>query len=379
MGIIKIDDGNLPGLDNGQQNIGNNLNLNGSNNVRQPERKMPEINDDPFKSYNSSIKEERVNESKLIKDLEAEKANKKNKKSKRDKRREKAEKRVINSSPKTNEDYFNNYKKRVRNNRIKKITVYSTIIGFLVTILVMNIYFVFFREAISIPEIAAQVKTANKINNYPEIGVEGYLQNNAKNIISQHVEISNGTGAKTFTISDVKVNEIAVKSDSNANVYFSCKINTNIGTNQHNFLLPLYYDTKTSSFSPSGDLIVCSTQRQDTIEPIEASLWSFDNIKMKEKEEVLALTKFVDNFFEILYNNPDNDLSAFYSGNAKLGDYSCTYLGIQECSYYVQSNAMNLNCEVIYTLKSNEGIIFTVHNYLAVENDNGNFKIIHLY
>lgn len=335
-----------------------------------PQESPPEKEEPKIKVDTSAERFEQV----MRKDFDAEPFEEPKKKKK-----EKEGKRILNPNPKTNEDYYRNYQKRVRNNRVKKIGIYSTIIGFLALIVILNFYFIFFREITPIETIAAQVKTINKINNYPKESVQGYLQANAKELISTCVDLSNGSGAKNFTISNVEINKISVKSDNNANVYFSCNINTNIGTAKHNFLIPLYYENTDSSFHPSGDLIVCAAQNLSDTQEIEASLWSFEKIKKFDKDQTEKLTSFVNNFLEILYNNPGNDLTTFYTGDDVFGDYNCTYLGIQECNYYQESNAMGLNCEVYYTVKSNEGVVFSVHNYLAIKNNNGKFEIIHFY
>lgn len=314
-------------------------------------------------------------EESLRKDVEAEENELRGGKKKEKNRSRK----VLNPNPVSNEDYYQNYKKRVRNNRIKRLCVYGTMLGTLFAILILNLYFIFVRERVSIPEIAAQVKNINKINNYPTESVDGYLQEHGLELISGMLDLSNGSGAKTFSISGIRVNKIAVRSDNNANVYFSCYVTTNVGSELHNFLLPLYYSSKTSSFAPSGDLILCAAQNNSTVEPIEASLWGFEKIKRYNKEETVKLTNFLSNFLEILYNNPDNDLGTFYSGDSKLGDYACSFLGIQECSYYQESNAMGLNCELVYTLKSNEGVVFTVHNYAAVKKVGDTYEIVHFY
>lgn len=292
----------------------------------------------------------------------------------------KKKKRLINPDPITNEEYFDNYKRRVVANRVKKYTIYSIIIASFVGIVLLNLYFIFIREVTPIETIAAQVKSINKINNYPSTLVQKYLDDHAAELITETYQFSSGKGVVAVNISNIEIGNIAVKTDNNANVYFSALITTNVTSTTHNFILPLYYDENNRAFHPSGKIVMSARKYTSDTEYIEASLWDFGKIKKYDKEKTEKVTNYLSNFFEILYNNKDNDISTFYSGNQVIGDDALTFIGINECSYYKETNPVGANALVTFTCSSTEGLTYTITNYITVkETGEGKFEVTNIY
>ncbi len=294
-------------------------------------------------------------------------------------KRVKSSKRFENINPESNEDYYKNYLIRKRNNKIKNTLFGFSFITLFSVIIILNIYFIFFREVKSTKEIAAEVKQENNISNYPKDGVESYLDTNLYSILSKFTDVSSGSNVSDWKITDIQVDRIITKSDSNANVYFSCKVNTDIGSSVHNFMLPLYFDFSTKAYSPSGDLIICTTKNTNSVDETETSLFDFGKNTQYDKEETKKLSNFLDSFFIILYNNTDKDISTYYDGTDELGDSDFTYVQINSVEYYQESNYIGCNVKINYRVKSAEGLNYDITNYALVVKNGSNYIIKKLF
>lgn len=375
-----------PTLDISDLNDSNTQDSNNQSDYENDEYLNQEITEDLKKDISKIIeknkyKEDSDFESEINKDEN--KNNKKNKKEKNKKSSHKKRKRIENSEAETNEDYYENYKIRLRNNKIYKNIVTGVMISFVVILVGFNIYFTFFREVRSDLEIAQNVSLINGLYGYPEEGIESYLKDNFSTILVNS-GLKNEVGGNvdgTFRVDNINVLFVTPKSSTDANVYFAATISTDTGSSTHQFLLNIEYDKDTFSYKPTTDLMFSLPKNLNSSDKDTEykSAWTFDGLTKQEDEEVASLETFLDNFYIILYNE-DKAVTNYYDGSDKIGDPNFSYIEITGLEYYTSINNMGANVKVTYKLSSSEGLVYELTSYMNVEKlSTGSYMIHSIY
>lgn len=293
-------------------------------------------------------------------------------------------KSIPKTSPETNEDYFTNYKIKVRNQKVKKTIFTSIFYIFIAAMLVCNVYFIFIKKNKSIERTAAEVKYLINYTSFPKEGVEKYLEDNFQTLIDKNVKVSSSSGASNWTLNGINVRKVAAVTDSVANVFFSADISTNTSVAEHSFIISLTYDNTTKSYSPASDLISRTTLDEDSVKFEEENdkLWTFGEKPVKkDKDKINALSEFLNQFYTVLYNNKTYPSNTYLQTNNQINfdntDYNFSY--VDNVDWYETNNYMGMNCKVTYVVTSSEGLTYTMTSYMHVEESGDSFKITSLF
>lgn len=383
------------GYDNGYKQQGQNGQFNSQNVV--PQFDMEALKAQMAKEIMQSIKseeeekekkkradiEERERELERVqKEIEEEKAvNEKEKKKKYGRK----SKMMPKSSPESNEDYYQNYQIKLRNQKLKKGIFSSIFYLFVASMLACNVYFIFLKQDKSIEQTAYEVKNAIHFTTFPEAGVQGYLEDNFATLIDKNVKVTGGSGASDWSLQKINVRKVAAINDTYANIFFSATIITNTNTVDHNYILTLKYDNNIKSYSPASDLITRVTYDSDTTEMNSEDdvIWGFGETNKYDGKAVSKLTPFLEQFFTMLYNNKTYPGSSYLLEGDKEFNFDNTkyiFSYIDKVDWYQNVNYMGSNCKVTYVVSSSEGLSYTVTSYLAVyEDGNGGYKISSIF
>lgn len=289
-------------------------------------------------------------------------------------------KMLIKNSPDSNEDYYNNYKIRVRNQKMKSIAFTATFYIFISIILLCNGYFIFIKQETPINTIEQTVKKNLYIYMFPTDGVQEYLEKNLSTLMADNISVTGGSGASNWNIQQIRIRKFNLFSDQYANVYFSADISTATGTAEHNFILTLKYDYTNKTYAPASPVITRTTSFVDSTQMVEEDnlVWGFGENKSKE---VKNLQVFLEQYYTLLYNNKTYPAASLkLNSTVTFDNEEFSFNFIEKVEWYDVVNYMGANCKVTYSVKSSEGLTYLVTNYLAVYEDGyGSYKITNVY
>lgn len=275
-----------------------------------------------------------------------------------------------------NDEYYNEYKKRLRENKLKKIAFTVGFFGILIGLLCFNVYFTFIRETTSIDELTNQVIQKANINDFPVSSVQGYLNSNLETILGNGI-IETAGASSNWTVESINIEKIAVKSSQNANVYFSAEIYSDVGHNTHRFMVPLIYDYETKGLKLGGEVNLLTKKNSNSTEINKTNNYSFEGLE--KSDDTQAVTNFLDNFFLLLYNE-HKDVSDYYSKSKNLGDENLKYIQITSLAYYKGENAAGCNTMVKYKVQGTEELTYEITSYMKIVKDsNGKYTIENMY
>jgi hypothetical protein len=286
-------------------------------------------------------------------------------------------KRLLKSNPKTNLDYYTQYLNRIHNAKVKRIIITIIASAFIISMVMSNVYFIFFREVKSPKEIAAETSSYIGYNRFNNAGLQKYLEDNFNSYIVEN-EFVKREEINDFTVQNIQISKIVTVSDTEATVFFTADFMTSNGTSRHSFLMPIKIKDD-GGFEPTGNLTMNSNKDNSTIKVDDSyvDVWDFGNMKplSEDDESVKSLNTWLNNFFTLLYNQK-SDISSFYDGKAKIGDDNLTFNKIQEIDYYPDKNRAGFNVKATVEFTSSEGIKYINIVYLNVEKLNeGNFML----
>ena len=291
-------------------------------------------------------------------------------------------KMLAKNSPEGNEDYYVNYQIRLRNQKMRSTIFTFSFYLIVAAILACNFYFIFIKKETPLNVIEGSVKKDLYVYMFPTDGVQEYLEDNLPVMIQNNVNITGGSGAGSWNVSEIRIRKFNLINDSYANVYFSADFDTAIGTAEHDFIIALKYDYTTKTYSPASDLVVRSTSFVDSVEMAEEDdiLWGFG--ENRPSNDTDAIESFLTQYFTMLYNNKTVP-SAYLmiEGDVVFDNEDFTFDSLDSVEYYGQvTNYMGANLKVIYNVKSTEGLTFSVTTYMYITDDgHGSFKITKLY
>lgn len=264
--------------------------------------------------------------------------------------------------------------KKYRSMRIKKIVTTVIVLTTLLAILVFGIYNTFLKPEKSAAQITAEVNAVNRTTPFPTDGIEGFLKQNVVAMMEENVKLQKGVDKYKVEPYDLHVTSVSKRSSYIANVYFTVKIKTNTGANYHNFFVALKYDYKNYAYTPASEVRPTPVQPEDNIKISDNDMLSFQGIpEANEKDNTKAQT-FTQNFLMMMFNE-DVDISPYYTGGTPLGDPNAKFVRIEDFQLYTDYNKNRYNAKVVYVLSLNEGIEYTVTNYLDIRPSGSSYII----
>lgn len=268
-----------------------------------------------------------------------------------------------------------NARKRYKKLKRKKLIFYIVIIMMFVGVNIFAFYKVFFEHKFTGKEIAALSNYYNKQTNFPENGVQGFINSNIDKIL--YNKISLGKTISDFDITESVVTKINKKNDELANVYFYVTLVTDGGTEKLNCVVPIFWDEENSQYAFGGNVIFTPNKAPNENDKLKENyMLSFDGIPKEKDEKTKSSQSFVNNFFTLLYTG--QDVSQYYNGIAELNGsdgIDLQYIGMSEYTLYTTKNKNGYNAFCTITLTTSNGLTYTTDKYITIEGDDKNWII----
>lgn len=255
-------------------------------------------------------------------------------------------------------------KKKYKSLLIKRVILYFCLIFTFIAIVGFGTYKTFFEHKYTGNEIAYLANRYNGKTNFPESGVQGYLESNIDALIKDKLSID--SSVKELYIETPIVTRINPKNDGLANVYFYTTIVSNNGKNTVNCVLPIAWNKESQIYSPAGTIMFTPNSSSNaSVKEVENPLLSFEDIPKENEEKVKSSETFIDNFFSMLYAG--QDISPYYKGEAKIKTEGLTYNGLTEYMLYQSTNGNGYNVSVKINLTMSNGISYITQKYLTIK------------
>lgn len=262
------------------------------------------------------------------------------------------------------EDEMEKTQKRYKNLFLKKMILYVSIILVLLSIVLFGAYKTFFEHKYTGKEIAILANYYNGKTNFPENGIQGYLESNMDKLLKEKLSID--SKVTEMSIGRPIVTKINAKNNNLANVYFYTTVNSNIGETTVNCVLPISWDDKNQTYTPAGSVMFTPNKSTNSnVKETENSLLSFSEIAKEDTEKIESSKTFVNNFFTMLYSG--QDVTPYYKGDSKLEVSNLKYDGMTEYMLYKDTNGNGYNTSVKITLVMDNGISYVTQKYLTIE------------
>lgn len=254
--------------------------------------------------------------------------------------------------------------KRYRSLKARRFGMYLTLCGFFVIIMICGIWNTFFKHEYTGEEIALLANYYNGRTNFPEDGVQGYLESNLSTLMGERLQIDSGTD--NVNVSGPMVTRINSKSDTLANVYFYFDVNSSNGTQRVDAIIPISWNADELKYYPNGEIMVTpNTSTNDKTDEQENSLLSFEDVPKETNENIASSQTFVDNFFTMLYSG--QSVEPYYAGKVTMEANDLEYKGMTNYTLYQETNGNGYNAECEITLKMQNGVSYTTKKYLTLE------------
>lgn len=272
--------------------------------------------------------------------------------------------------------------KKIASIKRKKVAFLIGLITLFGVISICGIYNTFFKHEYTGPEIAALANYYNVKTNFPEAGVQGYLENNIETLLVDKVTYSKDIAKVNY--GTPVVTRINAKNNLIANVYFYLPVSTSMESDGTSMevtsddelvcMIPIYFDSSVNKYYPCGDIILTPLgTTYDSTNKVSNPLMSFEGISALGDNETQSAYTFVDNFFKMFYEG--QDVSVYYTGK-ELFNRNLKYNGMDEFRIYSENNQGGYNCVCTVSLTSTTGLTFTTEKYLTVNRvDTNNWTI----
>lgn len=247
---------------------------------------------------------------------------------------------------------------------IKKTILYIAIILSFLSVFIFGAYKTFFEHKFTGKEIAIISNYYNNKTNFPESGVQGYLNANMDILLKEKLNID--SKVNKISIGQPAITKINAKNDTLANVYFYINLTSNLGNTKINAVLPIHWDVKYQEYIAAGDIIFTPNKPANIeTKQIKNQLLSFENSAKEDSIPTEASKIFINNFFTILYNK--QDISPYYDAITKLESSDIKYNGMSEYTLYKKANLNGYNalCNIVLVMPN--GISYTTQKYLTIE------------
>lgn len=247
---------------------------------------------------------------------------------------------------------------------IKKLILYIAIILTMLSIISFGAYKTFFEHKYTGEEIAFLANRYNNKTNFPENGVQGYLESNIDKLLKDKLNID--SKVTKLSISKPVVTKINNKNDSLSNIYFYTTIISNVGQTKVNCILPIYWDENKQEYNPAGQIIFTPNNPSNSnTQEKKNDLLSFDDIEKEQNENIESSKIFLNNFFTMLYSG--QDITPYYKGQTNLHVEDLKYDGMNEYMLYKDTNGNGYNATLKINLIMNNGISYTTQKYITIE------------
>lgn len=344
----------------------------------KPERMsaIPDNFDQPIDLEEQSLEDEEVlgdeNDDEEDEDNRSSKGKRNKRKDKKRKEKKQKSRKKRKGSSSDDEKDEKSVEKEYKSYRVRKIVLYVVVILFMLGLLFFGTYNTFFKH---IPTFSETTAAVNKYNGQTQVqqwdsGVDGYLQSNLKEIMTNNVTFSNTV--KDFSVDNISVEKNEQVSRDSLICFFSADISTEVGTERMFFTLPLMI--KENKFIQAGAL------EMSALEPFTSDATTVEvdplldfNEKDIEKEKSEEFEKVLNNFLTLGYNSKQ-DVSNIYKGKKPL-EFNGTFENIQSCTVYAEPNQLGFNTLVEYNVKLPNGLTYTTTSYMAVEGSEGSYTI----
>ena len=271
-----------------------------------------------------------------------------------------------------NKEQIERANQRHKQIKLKRNIAYVTLISFIVLVMFLGVYNVFFKKELTYEEIALIANVYNRKTNFPEDGVEGFLNTNVSSLIMPKLILP--SDITEIDIKDPVVTKIAARSDEFANIYFYVIFSTDKGEERVNCILPLHWDEEEWQYNVAGEVMITPAKMADLkLETVDNPFLEWeDGIAKASEEDTNKSRAFVDNFFTFLYEG--KDITPYYDGE-ELSPMNVEYYGMVDYVLYQEKNNNGFNAKATINIKINGEISYQTEKYLLIEKS-GNSWII---
>lgn len=262
------------------------------------------------------------------------------------------------------EESINRANKKYKQLLIKKNILYVSIIATFSLVIIFGFYKTFFEHKYTGQEIAFLSNKFNGKTNFPESGVQGYLESNIDKLLKEKLGID--SKVTEMSLGKPVVTRINAKNNNLSNVYFYITIKSNIGENTVNCILPIYWDSDIQEYSPAGSIMLTPNKpSNENTNEVKNTLLSFEGISQESDEALNSSKTFVNNFFTMLYAG--QDVTPYYKGDATLDVEGLNYESMTEYMLYKDTNGNGYNATAKINLKMPNGISYQTQKYLTIK------------
>ena len=255
-------------------------------------------------------------------------------------------------------------KKKYKQIFIKRTILYVAIIASFALIIVFGAYKTFFEHKYTGQEIAILSNYYNSKTNFPESGIQGYLNLNINVLLKEKLNID--SKVTQISVSQPVVTKINTKNDALANVYFYVNLTSNVGTTKVNAVLPISWDEKGQEYVVAGDVILTPNKPSNLeTKKVKNNLLSFEDFTKENTDMTEASKVFINNFFTILYSG--QDISPYYDGDTHLEVSDMKFDTMTGYTLYKETNLNGYNAYATINLIMPNGISYTTEKYLTIE------------
>ncbi len=253
--------------------------------------------------------------------------------------------------------------KRYKQIKLKRNILFGCICVAFLGITFFGVYNTFLKHELTYQEIAYIANTYNGKTNFPEDGVEGYLKTNMPNVISSNITAL--SKVQSIDVTDVTVSKIVLKNNTFANVYFYATLNTNIGDERIDCMVPLSWDGNAWAYNLAGDVVITPAETVDrTTDTVDNPYMSFEGINTASNDDTANAKSFIDNFFSMLYSG--KDISSYYNGQ-NLTPGNIQYVRIEDFTLYTGENKNGFNAWAKIQVQTSNGLMYSTTKWIKME------------
>lgn len=257
--------------------------------------------------------------------------------------------------------------------RRRKTLLFALLVMTLIAMMLFGTYNTFFRHEWTPSEIAYMANRYNGRTNFPDDGIQGWLTSNVCDVIQSGASLAQRV--KEVEVRDPVLTKVVPRGDTYANVYFYCTVETNLGKNRMNCMLPMYWDAEAWTYCMAGDVIMTPAPSVDSsVKKVGNPYLQWEEEAVKaDAETTKSASTAVESFMTMLYDGKPVD--TWYVGDP-LDTKGMKFIRMESFELYEARNLNGYNAVAVVVVQTDGGVQFTTKRYFDISPEGSRAWII---
>lgn len=278
-----------------------------------------------------------------------------------------------------------------KKNKQNKIIVIVFIVVIGLSLLIFGTYNTFFKQPLTVEEVAQLIKQSD--TKFNDSGIDGFIYNNVGGLFKKYASLDSMN--KNIESYEIDYNSLRIGkvtpinenlslvdfyltihsknkdyTEKNANGEKELKIGEEYDTS-YRFNVLVGLQNKAYYFASDLEIIGYLSAENEAV--TLSDYLSFKDMELEDENITNSARTKVDRIMSDLYQH--KDLGGDFDPKSKEFDSNLSYNGITEFKMYKSDNRLGFNVSMTYTVTSKSGFTYTTKTYLKVETSGNSWKI----